>query len=117
MSFPAVMAGVIVMGDQFGFINGVGLVIIIVGVLLYHWHKYRRVRYSDVAAGRQAGKDHSLNGSAASATLPRSSSSTGGGTIGDVGLQAYNSGVRERIENAEYEPLLPTKTDTALSNG
>lgn len=47
---PAVIAAVIIMGDSFGPVNAVGLGIVIMGVLLFNWHKYRRIAH--VSGGR-----------------------------------------------------------------
>ncbi|WIA14322.1 hypothetical protein OEZ85_002852 [Tetradesmus obliquus] len=41
-----VITAVIVFGDQFGIINGVGLVIVIAGVLLFNWYKLQRLKAS-----------------------------------------------------------------------
>lgn len=41
-----VITAVIVFGDQFGLINGIGLVIVIGGVLLFNWYKLRKLKQS-----------------------------------------------------------------------
>lgn len=39
-----VITAVIVFGDKFGLVNGIGLVIVIGGVLLFNWYKLRKLR-------------------------------------------------------------------------
>lgn len=39
-----VITAVIVFGDKFGFVNGIGLVIVIGGVLLFNWYKLSKLR-------------------------------------------------------------------------
>ncbi|KAF6260068.1 triose-phosphate transporter family-domain-containing protein [Scenedesmus sp. NREL 46B-D3] len=41
-----VITAVIVFGDRFGVVNGVGLVIVIAGVLLFNWYKLQRLKQS-----------------------------------------------------------------------
>jgi hypothetical protein len=41
-----VITAVIVFGDKFGVINGVGLVIVIAGVLLFNWYKLQKLKHS-----------------------------------------------------------------------
>eukprot|EP00882_Tetradesmus_deserticola_P008583 GHRQ01009051.1.p1 GENE.GHRQ01009051.1~~GHRQ01009051.1.p1 ORF type:complete len:419 (+),score=150.98 GHRQ01009051.1:224-1480(+) len=41
-----VITAVIVFGDKFGIINGVGLVIVIAGVLLFNWYKLQKLKHS-----------------------------------------------------------------------
>ena len=35
------LAAVVIMGDELTLVNSLGLVIVIVGVLLFNWYKYR----------------------------------------------------------------------------
>ncbi|MEW5301121.1 MAG: hypothetical protein WDW36_004000 [Sanguina aurantia] len=39
-----VLAAVVIMGDRLGLLNSLGLLIVILGVLGYNWHKYQRTR-------------------------------------------------------------------------
>lgn len=43
-----VLAAVIIMGDRLGLLNSLGLLIVILGVLLYNWHKYQRMRSGQI---------------------------------------------------------------------
>jgi solute carrier family 35 protein C2 len=41
-----VITAVIVFGDKFGLINGIGLLIVIAGVLLFNWYKLQKLKQS-----------------------------------------------------------------------
>jgi hypothetical protein len=41
-----VITAVIVFGDKFGLVNGIGLVIVIAGVLLFNWYKLQKLKQS-----------------------------------------------------------------------
>ncbi|PNW80817.1 hypothetical protein CHLRE_07g330850v5 [Chlamydomonas reinhardtii] len=44
-----VLAAVVIMGDELTLVNSLGLVIVIVGVLLFNWYKYRRLQQPEEA--------------------------------------------------------------------
>ncbi|KAG2440748.1 hypothetical protein HXX76_003605 [Chlamydomonas incerta] len=44
-----VLAAILIMGDELTLVNSMGLVIVIVGVLLFNWYKYRRLHQAEEA--------------------------------------------------------------------
>lgn len=49
---PAVVSAVIFLGDDFGLINAVGLVVLVFGAALFNYSKYRRLVEKDVRAAK-----------------------------------------------------------------
>lgn len=43
-----VLAAVVIMGDHFGLMNGIGLVIVMVGILLFNWYKYSKIKIGEL---------------------------------------------------------------------
>lgn len=44
------LAGVICFGDQFTAINGLGVCIVTAGVVLYNFHKYKKLKKGELVA-------------------------------------------------------------------
>ncbi len=49
----AVMAAVTFLGESFSFINGVGLVVLIMGVALFNYNKYQKILTGKAPGGRK----------------------------------------------------------------
>ena len=54
--FPAVISAVIFMGDDFGFVNAVGLVVLVFGAGLFNYSKYQKMVEKDKMLTRTPGK-------------------------------------------------------------
>eukprot|EP00798_Chlamydomonas_sp_ICE-L_P015942 gene15942-22074_t len=88
-----VIAAVLVMGDTFGPVNTVGLIIVIFGVVLFNWYKYQKIMHGEIPSNTPEPHDVRVRREAASGSggsSPRSSSMEetpllGGGEISATG--------------------------------
>jgi len=58
---PAVVTAVIFLGDDFGFINAVGLVVLVFGAGLFNYSKYQKMVEKDKSLTRTPGEPPTLN--------------------------------------------------------
>eukprot|EP00877_Chromochloris_zofingiensis_P007804 jgi/Chrzof1/3277/Cz12g19080.t1 len=101
-----ILAAMMFFGDHLGVINGVGLVIVILGVLLFNAYKYRKLKVGEIQAiraGVHVNKDGVLGvansaGKGATASPLRESMSNG---------VHHESTDDDGVVALEYEPLLP----------
>eukprot|EP00879_Flechtneria_rotunda_P012185 GHRR01012726.1.p1 GENE.GHRR01012726.1~~GHRR01012726.1.p1 ORF type:complete len:284 (+),score=81.44 GHRR01012726.1:382-1233(+) len=115
-----VITAVAVFGDQFGLINGIGLFVVILGVLLFNWYKLQRLK--QVVGQRMSSKDGSNNGGSilengsahARAKSPGSQTAApaSNGLHSHASLSKKRSGGEdeeeaELVKALEFEPLLP----------
>lgn len=49
------MSAVIFLGDDFGFINAIGLVVLIFGAVLFNYSKYRKLVEKETRLGKSTG--------------------------------------------------------------
>lgn len=106
-----VVAAVIIMGDPFGPVNVLGLIVVISGVMLFNYYKYRRVKAGELRINKVPRSSHggdapgSRRGSAAGAT------GTPGGGVNDAespNRQPDSPVSPSMLRALEFEPLLPS---------
>ena len=110
------LAGVVVMGDKLTWVNVLGLVIIIVGVLLYNWHKYQRVRSGELlpTAGGAAGPGGTGHSGGGAQFSPLSRRSAGGGNALELVIPMRSRAPADKGEQSEYQSLLPLQMEAVM---